>query len=93
MAKKIKDPYESNRLKLAKKMLKSKTTKVETLSGNGMLHSIEQYDDNEGDTMYKCQITYNGVVIGGKAKVKLDSIVEALKHMELQGTVIRNYMI
>lgn len=92
MAKKIKDIYVSERQKFARKLEKSKKTDITVNSSIGHIHSITKELDNDENSFYRARIFIDNVYISGKANKKLDAIVEALKHMELQGNIIKEYM-
>ncbi len=92
MAKKIKDIYVSERQKFARKLDRSKKTNITVNGSIGNIHSITKEQDNNDNSFYRCRILIDNIYISGKAEKKLDSIVEALKHMELQGNIIKEYM-
>lgn len=92
MAKKIKDKFEKTRTKFAKHIVKSKKTPIKTHHGEGVIESINKYEDRDGAIKYKTIILYEGTFISGHSDTNIKSVIEALKHMELQGTFIKDYM-
>lgn len=92
MAKKIKDDYLSERQKFARKLDRAPKTSITVNGAVGIIYSVNKITDAAENTFYKATILIDRTYIAGKADTKLESIVEALKHMELQGNLIQEYM-
>jgi hypothetical protein len=92
MAKKIKDIYVSERQKFARKLDRSKNTDITVNGRIGKIHSITKEVGNDEKSYYRVRILLDGLYVSGKADKKQDAIIEALKHLELQGNIIKEYM-
>ena len=87
------DIYAKKRLTFARKLLKDDELLIETLAARGKLLSVNKFEDvSTGTELYKALIFHSNVKIPGKGATKLLAIEDALKHMESQGSTIRNYM-
>tara|TARA_R110001592_G_scaffold153282_9_gene381622 strand:- start:1844 stop:2125 length:282 start_codon:yes stop_codon:yes gene_type:complete len=92
MAKNVIDKFVNQRLKFARKLDKDKNIVITVNDKVGVLYSVTKELDSSENTFYKARILIDQTYIAGRGDKKLEAIIEALKHMELQGNTIMEYM-